>query len=85
LGIEKRNIALMPSTPAGDLQIRAEADEKLAGFKDASEVQNVIVAMIGHRSSADEIKKIWGGNFLRDFGEVQRLGQASGKAQLLRP
>ena len=52
----------------------------VAGFVDASEAFNLTVALVKRGYSADQIKKIWGGNFLRVFQEVQRIGQLADKA-----
>lgn len=45
----------------------------VAGFTDASEALNVTRALVKRGYSDEDIAKIWGGNFLRVFAEVQRL------------
>lgn len=53
----------------------------IAGFVDASEALNVTVAMLKRGYSANQIKKIWGDNFLRVFREVQSVSQTTNKAR----
>ncbi len=43
----------------------------ITGFDDASEAMNVTVALLERGYSQQDIEKIWGGNFLRVFREVQ--------------
>ena len=43
----------------------------ITGFADASEAMNVTAALLERGYTEEEVKKIWGGNFLRVFGEVQ--------------
>ncbi len=43
----------------------------ITGFADASEAMNVTAALLERDYTEEEVKKIWGGNFLRVFGEVQ--------------
>ena len=45
----------------------------LEGFADASEALNVTIALLARGYSAEEIEKIWGGNFVRVFRETKRL------------
>lgn len=42
------------------------------GYNDASDALNVTRALLKRGYSADEIEKIWGGNFVRVFSEVTR-------------
>jgi membrane dipeptidase len=42
----------------------------IEGFADASEALNVTTALLARGYSAEEIEKIWGGNFLRVFRET---------------
>lgn len=44
----------------------------IAGYQDASESFNVTLALVGRGYTADDIAKIWGGNFMRVFREVER-------------
>jgi membrane dipeptidase len=46
-------------------------------FNDASEALNVTVGLLQRGYSAEEIEKIWGGNFLRVFREAERISKAS--------
>ncbi len=43
------------------------------GFNDASEALNVTVELLRRGYTEEEIKKIWGGNFLRALREVERV------------
>jgi len=43
------------------------------GFNDASEALNVTIELVRRGYSEDEIKKIWGGNLLRAWREVERV------------
>jgi len=45
----------------------------IEGFGDASEALNVTIALLDRGYSAEEIQKIWGGNFVRVFRETGRL------------
>lgn len=45
----------------------------IAGFDDASEALNVTVGLLERGYSQQDIEKIWGGNFLRVFREVELL------------
>ena len=45
----------------------------IEGFGDASEALNVTIALLDRGYSAEEIEKIWGGNFVRVFRETGRL------------
>ena len=45
----------------------------IEGFGDASEALNVTIALLDRGYSAEEIEKIWGGNFVRVFREAGRL------------
>jgi membrane dipeptidase len=45
----------------------------IEGFGDASEALNVTIALLDGGYSAEEIEKIWGGNFVRVFREAGRL------------
>jgi microsomal dipeptidase-like Zn-dependent dipeptidase len=45
----------------------------IPGFNDASEALNVTVELVRRGYSDDEIKKIWGGNLLRVWREVERV------------
>ena len=49
----------------------------IVGFNDASEALNVTVGLLQRGYSAEEIEKIWGGNFLRVFREAERISKAS--------
>jgi len=53
----------------------------IPGFNDASESMNVTIELVRRGYSDDEIKKIWGGNLLRVWREVERVAaetQAAG-------
>jgi len=43
------------------------------GFNDASEALNVTVELVRRGYTEEEIKKIWGGNLLRAWREVERV------------
>ncbi len=43
------------------------------GFSDASEALNVTIALLERGYSAEEVEKIWGGNFVRVFRETGML------------
>jgi len=45
----------------------------IPGFNDASEAPNVTVELVRRGYTDDEIKKIWGGNLLRVWGEVEAV------------
>ncbi|NVO09692.1 MAG: membrane dipeptidase [Bacteroidales bacterium] len=45
------------------------------GCKDASEMMNITVELLRRGYSDDDIKKIWGENFLKVFREVQALSE----------
>jgi membrane dipeptidase len=45
----------------------------IPGFNDASEALNVTVEMVRRGYTDDEIEKIWGGNLLRVWREVERV------------
>ena len=43
------------------------------GFVDAADALNVTIGLVRRGYSSAAIEKIWGGNFLRVFGEVERM------------
>jgi membrane dipeptidase len=45
----------------------------IEGFSDASEALNVTIALLERGYSAEEVEKIWGGNFVRVFRETGTL------------
>jgi microsomal dipeptidase-like Zn-dependent dipeptidase len=45
----------------------------IPGFNDASEAMNVTIELVRRGYTDDEIKKIWGGNLLRVWREVERV------------
>lgn len=45
----------------------------LTGWADASETMNVTAELLRRGYTEEEIRKIWGGNLLRLWGEVQRI------------
>jgi len=45
----------------------------IPGFNDASEALNVTIELVRRGYSDEEIKKIWGGNLLRVWREVERV------------
>ena len=49
----------------------------IVDFKDASEALNVTVGLLRRGYSAQDIEKIWGGNFLRVFREAEKGGGQS--------
>ena len=49
----------------------------IVGFNDASEALNVTVGLLQRGYSEDDVKKIWGGNFLRVFREAERIGSST--------
>lgn len=48
---------------------------EVVGFGDASEALNVTIGLLNRGYSAQDIEKIWGGNFLRVWREAERLAQ----------
>jgi microsomal dipeptidase-like Zn-dependent dipeptidase len=50
----------------------------IPGFNDASEALNVTVELVRRGYTDDEIKKIWGGNLLRVWREVEAAAATSG-------
>ncbi len=48
----------------------------IEGYADASEALNVTIALVRAGYSAEDIQKIWGGNFQRVFGEAERRATA---------
>jgi len=52
----------------------------LKGFKDVSEIRNVTAELIQRGYSEADIAKLWGGNFLRVWGQVQALAAKPGQA-----
>jgi len=54
----------------------------IPGFNDASEAMNVTVELVRRGYTDEEIKKIWGGNLLRVWREVERVaGEIQGRAE----
>jgi membrane dipeptidase len=51
----------------------------IAGFHDESEARNVTRELLRRGYSEEQIAKIWGGNFLRVFGEVEAVAQRLSK------
>lgn len=47
----------------------------ITGWMDASETRNVTAALRKHGFSDADIAKLWGGNLLRVWGEVERVAQ----------
>ena len=47
----------------------------LKGFKDVSEIRNVTAELITRGYSEADIAKLWGGNFLRVWDDVQKAAQ----------
>ncbi|QJB68630.1 dipeptidase [Parasphingorhabdus halotolerans] len=47
----------------------------VAGFNDASEAMNVTAGLVKRGYTADQIAKIWSGNFMRVFAEAERVGK----------
>ena len=45
----------------------------IPGFNDASEAENVTIELVRRGYSDEDIKKIWGGNILRVWREVERI------------
>jgi membrane dipeptidase len=45
------------------------------GFNDASESLNITVELVKRRYTEEEIKKIWGGNLLRVWKEVEKVAK----------
>ncbi|MCI0724671.1 MAG: dipeptidase [Acidobacteria bacterium] len=52
-----------------------EGGGELTGWADASETVNVTVELLRRGYSEEDIRKIWGGNLLRVWQEVQRLAE----------
>ncbi len=47
----------------------------LDGVADVSEMPNITKEMVARGYSQEEINKVWGGNFYRVFGEVEKLAK----------
>ncbi|MNE32803.1 Membrane dipeptidase [compost metagenome] len=47
----------------------------LTGWKDASEARNVTAELIQRGYSQADIAKLWGGNFLRVWDQVQQAAR----------
>jgi membrane dipeptidase len=47
----------------------------LADCKDASQMKNITIELLNRGYTKEEIKKIWGGNFLRVFKEVEKVAE----------
>lgn len=47
----------------------------LSGCRDVSQMENVTLELVKRGYSEEAIRKIWGGNFMRVFREVQRLAR----------
>ena len=45
------------------------------GVFDASEVMNITIELVKRGYSEEDIKKIWGGNLIRVFKEVQSVSK----------
>ena len=50
-----------------------DGDGGVRGFADASEMINFTRQLLARHYSERDIQKIWGGNFLRVMGQVQRV------------
>jgi microsomal dipeptidase-like Zn-dependent dipeptidase len=48
----------------------------VAGWQNEGEAQNVTVELLRRGYSERDIAKLWGGNFLRVWGEAQRAGKS---------
>ena len=53
----------------------------LAGWMDATQTRNVTLELIRRGYSEEDIEKIWGGNLLRVWAEVEQLAQRSQYAE----
>lgn len=51
-----------------------DGDGGIIGCNDSSELINLTRFLLAERYSEEDIRKIWGGNFLRVMEEVQRAG-----------
>ena len=47
----------------------------IEGVFDASEVMNITIELVRRGYSEDQIEKIWGGNLIRVFKEVQAIAE----------
>jgi len=45
----------------------------ITGWRDASETFNVTLELVRRGYSEDDIRKLWGGNLLRVWREVERV------------
>lgn len=43
------------------------------GCNDVSEIGNITLELVKRGYTEEQIRKIWGGNLIRVFGEVERL------------
>ena len=48
----------------------------IEGFNDASQAVNVTAELLRRGYSEQEIAKLWGGNFMRVWREVEQVAQA---------
>jgi membrane dipeptidase len=46
---------------------------RIDGCQDVSEMGNITLELVRRDYTKEQISKIWGGNFLRVFGEVERI------------
>lgn len=49
----------------------------IPGYEDASESLNVTIGLLKRGYSAEDIKKIWGGNFIRVWREAEAIAEAN--------
>jgi len=61
-----------PRTTIGDVQGRLDMNGGIDGYFDAGEAMNITTALINRGYSERDIRKIWGGNFLRIMVEGEQ-------------
>ena len=47
----------------------------IQGYNDASEAANVTIELVRRGYTEDQIRKIWGGNTMRVWGDAQKVAQ----------
>ena len=66
---------LLRAADSGDDRVGTDDGGGLDGWKDVSEARNVTAELISRGYSEADIAKLWGGNFLRVWAQVQNAAQ----------